>query len=102
MTQPDRETLRRLLDRTVAEGGVPGIVAEVRDGRERWCGSAGAADTETGRERTPQDRFRIGSTTKTFVATVDLQLAAALMPCLDDTVDEWLPGSVRGHGHEAG
>ncbi|GAB3984883.1 hypothetical protein GCM10029978_095860 [Actinoallomurus acanthiterrae] len=102
MTQPDRDALQRLLDRAVAEGGVPGIAAEVRDGHGRWFGSAGAADTETGRERTPQDRFRIGSTTKTFVATVVLQLAAERRLSLDDTVDEWLPGRVHGHGHQGG
>ncbi|GAA4636192.1 serine hydrolase domain-containing protein [Actinoallomurus vinaceus] len=102
MTQSDRATLQRLLDRAVTEGSVPGIVLEVRDGHGRWFGSAGAADTETGRERTPQERFRIGSTTKTFVATVILQLAAERSLSLDDTVDEWLPGRVHGHGHEGG
>ncbi|GAA2435028.1 serine hydrolase domain-containing protein [Actinomadura vinacea] len=97
-----RTTLQRLLDRAVTEGGVPGIVAEIREGRGRWFGSAGVADTETGRERAPQERFRIGSTTKTFVATVILQLAAEHRLSLDDTVDEWLPGRVRGHGHDGG
>ncbi|WP_084464277.1 serine hydrolase domain-containing protein [Microtetraspora fusca] len=98
----DRDVLQRLLDRAVGEGGVPGIVIEVRNDRGRWFGTAGVADTDTGRERTPQERFRIGSATKTFVATVILQLVAERRLSLDDTVDEWLPGRVHGHGHQGG
>jgi len=41
-------------------------------------------------------RFRIGSTTKAFVATVVLQLVAELRLRLDDTVAVWLPGVVPG------
>jgi D-alanyl-D-alanine carboxypeptidase len=37
------------------------------------------------------DRFRIGSITKTFVATRVLQLASAGRVDLDDTVEHWLP-----------
>jgi D-alanyl-D-alanine carboxypeptidase len=40
------------------------------------------------------DRFRIGSVTKTFVATVVLQLVAEGKVALDDDVDRWLPGLV--------
>jgi D-alanyl-D-alanine carboxypeptidase len=99
---PGHAEVQRVLDRAVAEGGLPGILAEVRDGDGRWFGTAGAADTETGRERLPQDRFRIGSTTKTFVATVMLQLAAEHTLSIDDTVEQWLPGVVDGNGHDGG
>jgi D-alanyl-D-alanine carboxypeptidase len=40
------------------------------------------------------DRFRIGSLTKTFVATVALQLVGEGRLSLDDTVERWLPGLV--------
>ncbi|HET6855971.1 MAG TPA: serine hydrolase domain-containing protein [Streptomyces sp.] len=92
--------LQDLLNQAVTRGGLPGILAETRDGDRRWFGAAGVADTATGRERSPQDRFRIGSITKTFVATVMLQLAAEGRLSLDDTVEQWLPGVVRGHGHD--
>ncbi|MER5317751.1 serine hydrolase domain-containing protein [Streptosporangium roseum] len=92
--------VQRALDHAVARSGVPGIVAEVRDGRERWFGSAGAADTDTGRERRPHERFRIGSATKAFTATVVLQLAAEGKLSLEDTVEEWLPGLVKGNGYD--
>ncbi|MGV9305596.1 serine hydrolase domain-containing protein [Nonomuraea sp. NPDC003727] len=98
--EPGHAGVQRVLDRAVTEGGVPGILAEIRDGRQRWYGTAGVADTATGRERRPQDRFRIGSTTKAFVATVVLRLAAEGRLDLDDTVEKWLPGLVRGNGHD--
>ncbi|MFF3111294.1 serine hydrolase domain-containing protein [Kitasatospora sp. NPDC057904] len=92
--------VQKVLDRAVAEGGLPGAVAEVRDGHRHWYGGAGVADTATGRARHTQDRFRIGSTTKTFVATVVLQLAAEGRLSLDDSVDRWLPGVVDGPGYQ--
>ncbi len=42
----------------------------------------------------------MGSVTKTFVATVLLQMEAEGRLDLDDSVEEWLPGAVRGHGHD--
>jgi D-alanyl-D-alanine carboxypeptidase len=44
--------------------------------------------------------FRTASTTKAFVATVVLQLAAEKQLSLDDTVEHWLPGVVSGHGND--
>ncbi|SHG20807.1 serine hydrolase domain-containing protein [Streptoalloteichus hindustanus] len=91
---------QRVLDRAVTDGGVPGILAEIRAGDRCWFGTAGVADTETRQARRPQDRFRIGSVTKTFTATVVLRLAAERRLALDDTVERWLPGVVAGNGHD--
>ncbi|MFD8820215.1 serine hydrolase domain-containing protein, partial [Streptomyces sp. NPDC059627] len=44
--------------------------------------------------------FRVASTTKTFTATVVLQLAAEKRLSLDDTVEHWLPGVVAGNGND--
>lgn len=46
------------------------------------------------------DHFRAGSITKTFVATVVLQLAEEHRLSLSDTVEEHLPGVVRGAGND--
>ncbi|MGW2960610.1 serine hydrolase domain-containing protein [Streptomyces sp. NPDC001220] len=46
--------------------------------------------------------FRVASTTKTFVATVVLQLVAEQRLSLDDTVEHWLPGVVAGNGNDGG
>ncbi|MFF0444822.1 serine hydrolase domain-containing protein [Streptomyces sp. NPDC004609] len=80
--------------------GVPGVVARARDRAGTWNGTAGVGDLRTGRERLPQDRYRVASITKTFVATVVLQLEAEGRLDLDDTVDRVLPGVVRGNGHD--
>jgi D-alanyl-D-alanine carboxypeptidase len=56
-------------------------------------------DLGTGEPRSERDRYRVGSITKTFVATVVLQLEAEGRLSLDDTVDEWLPGVVEGNGN---
>ena len=87
----DHEATRQALLAAV-DAGVPGAVAQARDGRGGWTGTAG--------ERGGDDRFRVGSITKTFVATVLLQLQAEGRLDLDDPVEKWLPGVVRGNGHD--
>ncbi|MFI6487577.1 serine hydrolase domain-containing protein [Streptomyces sp. NPDC050564] len=46
------------------------------------------------------DHFRAGSITKTFIATVVLQLATEHRLSLSDSVDDHLPGLVRGAGND--
>ncbi|MGJ6966772.1 serine hydrolase domain-containing protein [Streptosporangium sp. G11] len=99
---PGQAEVQRLLEAAVIEQGYPGAITEIRNGTQRWFGSAGVADTATGRPRTPQERFRVGSITKTFTATLVLQLAAEYRLSLDDTVEKWLPGLVQGNGHDGG
>lgn len=71
------------------------MVAEVHNGDEQWFGSAGVADTGTGRERRQHEQFRIGSATKAFTAAVVLRLVGEGKLSLDDTVEKWLPGLVQ-------
>ncbi|KOT61486.1 MULTISPECIES: serine hydrolase domain-containing protein [Streptomyces] len=97
---PGHEATRAALRQLVEAGRIPGVAAEVRDGKERWFGSAGVADVDTGRKRSVHDRFRAASITKPFIATVLLQLEAEGQLSLDDTVDTWLPGLVRGNGND--
>ncbi|MFI9202866.1 serine hydrolase domain-containing protein [Streptomyces sp. NPDC053048] len=86
----------------ITRAGTPGALARVDRADEIWHGTSGVADTRTGRPRLPQDRFRAGSLTKPFIATVLLQLAAEpeYGLAIDDTVDKWLPGLVRGNGND--
>ncbi|MFC8081577.1 serine hydrolase domain-containing protein [Streptomyces sp. NPDC057340] len=93
------DATRRALQAAV-EDGVPGVTATARDGRGTWSATAGVGDLGTGEPRSERDRYRVGSITKTFVATVLLQLEAEGRLSLDDTVDRWLPGVVAGHGHD--
>ncbi|MCX5175359.1 beta-lactamase family protein [Streptomyces virginiae] len=99
-TTRDRSAMQHALDCATVPGGAPGIAVEVRDDRGRWFGSAGVSDTGTGEKRRPSERFRIGSTTKAFTATLVLQLAAEGRLSLDDTMEQWLPGMVAGNGYD--
>ncbi|CAL9459649.1 D-alanyl-D-alanine carboxypeptidase [Streptomyces sp. enrichment culture] len=95
----DHRATRRAMQAAVA-AGVPGVTATAKDRRGTWAATAGVGDLRTERKRSPRDRYRVGSITKTFVATVLLQLEAEGKLSLDDTVDTWLPGLVTGNGHD--
>ncbi|MBZ4322536.1 serine hydrolase domain-containing protein [Streptomyces huiliensis] len=86
----ERTALQRALDAVTAEG-VPGVVAEVRDEHGVWRGASGSADRESGRPARADDRFRVGSVTKSLVATVVLQLVAEDRLKLDEPVERHLP-----------
>ncbi|WP_406125689.1 serine hydrolase domain-containing protein [Streptomyces sp. NBC_00989] len=81
--------------------GVSGVQARTvaPDGREAVA-TSGTADLDTGRPVRSDGYFRMASTSKTLVATVVLQLEAEGRLSLDDTVDRWLPGVVRGNGND--
>jgi D-alanyl-D-alanine carboxypeptidase len=79
--------LDRALERLL-ELGVPGAQVDA-DGR---TAARGVADLETRRPMRPGLSFRIGSVTKSFTATVALQLVAERRLTLGDTVERWLPG----------
>ncbi|MEU9476583.1 serine hydrolase domain-containing protein [Streptomyces sp. NPDC048191] len=87
---------REAVEAAVA-AGVPGVTATARDTHGTWSATAGVGDVRTGAPRSIADRYRVGSITKTFVATVLLQLEAEGRLSLDDTVEKWLPGVVHGH-----
>jgi len=93
-TAPSRTAqLQAAVDNAVATG-VPGVILMARDGNGtiRVTGGYGTLTSKTPIRAT--DRFRIGSLTKTFVATVALQLVDEGALSLDDSVERWLPGVV--------
>jgi D-alanyl-D-alanine carboxypeptidase len=84
-------TLASRLQDVVAAGS-PGVISLVNSGHGTTLRAAGVADKASGRAMHPTDRFRAGSNTKSFVATVALQLVGEGKLSLDDTVERWLPG----------
>ncbi|MEV1066919.1 serine hydrolase domain-containing protein [Streptomyces sp. NPDC050263] len=84
----------------IMKTGTVGVVAESTDPRGHRYATAGVTDTATGAPVRPGDRFRMASATKTFVATVVLQLVGEGRLSLDDTVEKWLPGVVSGNGND--
>ncbi|MFF2658820.1 serine hydrolase domain-containing protein [Kitasatospora sp. NPDC058032] len=73
-----------------------GLARVVDHGRTVWRGTSGVADLDDRRPVDPDGRFRIGSLTKTFTATVVLQLVGEGRVRLDDPVSAHLPGVVPG------
>ncbi|MGN2637149.1 serine hydrolase domain-containing protein [Nocardia takedensis] len=87
---PDPAALRRAMDAVVA-AGASGVQVRVRGPWGEWVGTAGSARWASA-EPVPTDGvFRAGSVTKTFVATVLLQLVAEGRVGPDDSVVGYLP-----------
>lgn len=76
----------------LASAGAPGVLAFVRGPSGASLARAGAGRIGGRRPIGPDDPFRAGSVTKTFVATIVLQLVAEGRLGLDDTVASHLPG----------
>jgi D-alanyl-D-alanine carboxypeptidase len=90
----DRQTYTRELHK-LANRDSGAAVAIVVTPEGTWKGAAGWADFQAKRRAKADDRFAIESTTKTFVATVVLQLVGERRLDLHDTVQQWLPGLFR-------
>lgn len=98
----DPHAATRQAVRAAVQDGVPGVTLTAKDGRSTWSTTAGVGDLRTHAPRSADDRYRVGSITKTFVSTVLLQLEAEGRLSLDDKVEKWLPGVVHGNGHDGG
>jgi D-alanyl-D-alanine carboxypeptidase len=83
--------LQHELDAIVAAGAT-GVTAEIDTGQHHLRESSGAAVAGSDAPVPVDARFRMGSVTKAFVATVVLQLVAEHRLGLDDPVSSVLPG----------
>ena len=95
----DGDALRAALEETAKHHG-PGVYGLVTEaGSPVFTGTVGVADLERRRPIAADDRYRIGSVTKMYVATLVLQVVADGLLALDDTVEDRLPGLVpEGEG----
>ncbi|MEL7328215.1 MAG: serine hydrolase [Cyanobacteria bacterium P01_A01_bin.116] len=73
---------------------VPGGAIATSSPLGNWSGAAGLANIETDTPVSPDDRFEVGSVTKTFTATTLLKLVEAGTVTLGDRLTDWLPDSV--------
>lgn len=89
-TTPPTDTVLPLL---VTRGDAPAAALLAREETDTRY-------VESGRGIARADHFRAGSITKTFIATVVLQLAAEHRLKLSDSVEQHLPGLVRGAGND--
>ena len=84
------------LDSTIAQvmkdKNLPGVLVGVSvPGEGDYVSAQGTANLDTGTGPQPNDQFRIGSVTKTFVATAILQLVDQGKLSKSDTLSKWYP-----------
>lgn len=89
-----RPELQKLLEH-IRKAGSPGAIAITRRPSGTWLGATGTAVLKPRRPMRTDDRIRVASITKSFVATVVLQLVDERRLSLDDTVEQRLPGMLR-------
>jgi D-alanyl-D-alanine carboxypeptidase len=94
----DNSTMQDVAQQVLA-AGAPGYVARINDGHRVDFTVAGLADTATQRPLTNHDQFEIGSNTKTFMATLALQLVDRHRLDLNAPVSKYLPGVVPNGKH---
>jgi len=95
---PTDDDLRAAL-RGVVAAGASGVSLRVDDGRTTTRLAAGASRLDPPVPLRPGAKLRVGSITKSFIATVVLQLAGEHRLDLDDTVERWVPGLVPDGDH---
>ncbi|MDI6535104.1 serine hydrolase domain-containing protein (plasmid) [Bacillus mycoides] len=98
-TQRDRNSVKQAV-RDTLQLGFPGVLAKTSEGGKTWSYAAGVANLSSKKPMETDFRFRIGSVTKAFTATVVLQLAEENSLNLDDSIEKWLPGVIQGNGYD--
>ncbi|MFJ9245023.1 serine hydrolase domain-containing protein [Streptomyces sp. NPDC101776] len=94
VTAPQEARLTTLAQQVV-DAGAPGVLVRVDNGRGQPTVIARQTSwARTDHTLTVSDEFRMGSNTKTMIATVVLQLVAEHRLKLTDPVEKWLPGLV--------
>ena len=86
--------LQRLLNNSMAQHPITGVVIAVETPTGTWRGAAGKSDISAGTAMKATCRFRVGSVSKQFLAALVLQLIQESTLTLDDTVEHWEPGLV--------
>jgi D-alanyl-D-alanine carboxypeptidase len=90
LTEQDRPELQNAIEEII-ESGFAGAQLRVHDRRGEWAGSAGVRKLGESARPPTDGHFRIGSNTKTFTATLVLQLVADGKIGLDTPAADYLP-----------
>jgi len=83
----------RIARELIDEKGASSAIVFVADGSRRYESTAAIEGLPVPK---PDQLFAVGSVTKTFTATIVLQLAAKGKLRLNDTLESYLPGVVKG------
>ena len=92
----DQLVLNTIVQQGMARQRVPGVIAGVWVGDAGWTAALGIADLRTAEPMTLDGHVRIASVSKTFVATVLLQLIAEGRATLEDALERYVPGVPHG------
>lgn len=84
-----QQKLDLAVDTATIEAKSPGVIVGVFTPFGNWIATKGMANTATGDPPRTGDKFRIASVTKTFTATVILQLMDEKKLSLDDTLNKF-------------
>ena len=83
----------------LVEAGYPAALAVVSDAKGESAGVAvGKGSLETGQAPPMDGEVRVGSASKTFVAVVVMQLVQEGKVGLDEPIETYLPGLIKGEG----
>ncbi|WP_256694104.1 serine hydrolase, partial [Actinomyces oris] len=83
----------------LVEAGYPAALAAVTDSKGESAGVAvGKGSLETGQAPPMDGEVRVGSASKTFVAVVVMQMVQEGKVGLDEPIETYLPGLIRGEG----
>ena len=83
----------------LVEAGYPAALAAVSDSKGESAGVAvGKGNLETGQAPPMDGEVRVGSASKTFVAVVVMQMVQEGKVGLDEPIETYLPGLIRGEG----
>ena len=86
----------------LVDAGYPAALAAVTDSKGESAGVAvGKGSLETGQAPPLDGEVRIGSNTKTFVAVVVMQMVQEGKVGLDEPIETYLPGLIKGEGIDA-
>ncbi|MCA9488345.1 MAG: beta-lactamase family protein [Myxococcales bacterium] len=94
------EALEEGLADAYAEQGMPGAALAVAfpGSRQRWVGTVGVADLDSGAPWELDTPYPIGSVTKTFTAAIVMQLVEEGTLELDDPIERWVETPWGGRG----
>jgi len=98
---PSKDETTHLKSRAqgLVDAGYPAALAAVSDAKGESAGVAvGKGNLETGQAPPMDGEVRIGSNTKTFVAVVVMQMVQEGKVGLDEPIETYLPGLIRGEG----
>jgi len=87
----DKEKMDSLFTLIESKGKGMGSISLFQDGNEVYHNSFGYADIENNIEATEMTKYRIGSVSKIFTATIIMQLVDEKKLSLETTIDQYFP-----------